>query len=170
MIMKPTQWQRRVMETPEDHDLAILAGRGCGKSAVGFFLLARHAAAAGRGCRALYLRKTRTALRDAIEIAWNIFEAADAGVSFNANEGVWTFSNGAKVYFGELADDAAVRKWTGASLSYVVVDEVQQHASPSLIDRLYASLRLTPGRMVLLGHGGDVGDIWLQIQIGRAHV
>lgn len=162
----PTEWQADLLAVPVEHDVLALAGRGTGKTVAGLFLVLSQAARLGRKCRALFTRRTRTSLKDAWALAAELFTAADPNIRFNAVEGRVDFSNGATCWFGELGDAASLRKWTGFTITLLVVDEVEMHPSPLLIDRLTASLRGAESRLVLLGHGGDVGDYWLMQRYG----
>jgi hypothetical protein len=166
----PTPFQARVLYVPEPYDVALLGGRGGGKSRAIAFLILRHCEARGELGRCLYVRRTHAALEDFALGLRQLFGAAyGSRARFNAAEGIWKLPGGGYVELSQLADDGHYAKFQGRSFSLIAVDEATQYASPRLLDMLRSNLRGeqgVPTRFVLAGNPGDVGMGWMS----RRHV
>src|SRR5262245_49951209 len=60
----PSEFQRRVLAVPEVYDLALLGGRGGGKTWALALIVLRYVEKCGRAARVLLVRKTFAGLRD----------------------------------------------------------------------------------------------------------
>src|SRR5262245_46202122 len=124
----PTHWQQRVLAVPEAYDLALLGGRGSGKSRAIAFLILRHAETYGEHARCLYVRRTHAALEDFELVLRQLFGAAyGTRARFNAQERIWKLPGGGYVELGQLADDSHYGRYQGRSFSFVAADEAGQY-------------------------------------------
>lgn len=162
-VIEPTLWQQRVLTLPLEHDLALLGGRGLGKSWCLAFLALQTAERLRDGARMLFLRKTLKGTEDFALCCRKLFSAAyGKGASFNQQQGRWTLPNGASLSIHELSDYRSLDRFTGQSYSLVMLDQAEQHSSPELLDMLRGSLRGAEARLVIVGHAGGPGDHWLR--------
>ena len=69
-------FQSRVLGTPEAYDLALMGGRGGGKSFCLALLALRHCEQLGQRARALFIRRSYVGLRDFESICYELFSAA----------------------------------------------------------------------------------------------
>ncbi len=162
--LTPTAWQRLVLLVSEAFDLALLGGRGAGKTLC-LLLLALRFSETFQGARSLFIRRTFPGLLDAEQMAREMFFALYGDAArFNGAEHIWRLPNGGTIQFDQLDEPASWRKHTGRSFGLLLVDEAQQYEAPALIDRLRSGLRTpagVPTRTVLAGNPGDVGSAWL---------
>jgi hypothetical protein len=168
--IEPTAFQTRALQVPEAYDVALLGGRGGGKSFTVALAVLRHCEVHGSGARCLVTRRTHAALEDFSLLLRTLFGAAyGTRARFNAAEGIWRLPGGGYVELGMLADDSHYSRYQGRSFSLICCDEATQHATPRLLDLLRSNLRApngVPTRFVLAGNPGDVGHAW----VARRHV
>lgn len=160
-----SEFQRRALLVPEEHDLFLGGGRGGGKSYTLALLALRHAEQFGDRARILYLRKTYAGLRDFELVTRELFGCVyGRDAKLNATEGVWRFPNGAYMELGQLDNHADFAKYQGRSFTLLLIDEAGQYASPDLLDLLRSNLRGPkdiPIRVVIAGNPGGPGHHWL---------
>ena len=160
-----TDFQRRVMVVPEEHDIFLGGGRGGGKSYALGLLALRYANDHGERARILYLRKTYKGLTDFEMVTRELFGAAyGSAARFNAAEHVWRLPNGAYMELGQLESAADYSKYQGRSFGLLLADEVGQYATPDLLDMMRSNLRGAAGvpvRVALAGNPGGPGHFWL---------
>jgi hypothetical protein len=168
--IEPTLFQARVLQVPECFDLALLGGRGGGKSFALALVILRHCEVHGSGARCLVTRRTHAALEDFALVLRTLFGAAyGSRARFNAAEGIWRLPGGGYVELGQLADDAHYARYQGRSFSLICCDEASQYPTPRLLDLLRSNLRAArsvPARFLLTGNPGSVGHAW----VARRHV
>jgi len=164
--IKPTAFQARVLAVPEDCDLFLGGGRGGGKTFTLLLLALRHVEQHGPNARVLIVRRDFPAMRDLEMEARHLFHAAyGADVTFNAQDHVFRFANGATVALDQIDSVAAFHKYQGKSFSLVIADEAGQYPQPEPLDMLRSTLRSKaniPVRMVLSANPGSSGHVWLQ--------
>jgi len=160
-----SDFQQRVMETPEDVDLFLGGGRGGGKSFVMALLCLRHAEQYSDRARMLFIRRTYAGLRDFELTAREVFGMAyGTGYSFNASEHLFRLPNGATLELGQLETHSDYQKYQGRSFTLLLTDEAGQYATPELLDILRSNLRAPTGipvRMIVAANPGGVGHHWL---------
>jgi hypothetical protein len=158
-------FQRRLLELPEEADVFIGGGRGGGKS-YGLGLLAlKHIAKYEGNARVLYLRRTYGGLSDFELVMRNLFGLACGSTArYNAQEGIWRLPNGAQMELSQLDDMASYQRFQGRSFSNILFDEAGQYPMPDLIDMMRSNLRGPAGmplRMVIAANPGGPGHAWL---------
>lgn len=161
---EPTPFQQRVLAIPEDFDIAWLAGRGVGKDVGAAFLLARHVDMYSSAAHALYVRQTNGSLLDFEGVCHSLFGAIYRGAArYNAQDGIWRFPNHATVRLTHLLERRDYDAHQGHSYTLIIASEVQQYASPVLLDLLRSNLRgSTPLRMIWIANPGGSGHGWVR--------
>lgn len=158
-------FQRRILATPEGHDLFLGGGRGGGKSHAIALVILRHAEQYGRRARALYLRQTYRGLGDFENILRDVFGAVyEREARYNQSEHVWRLPGGGYVELGQLEGPGDYAKFQGRSFTLICVDEAGQYASPDVLDRMRSNLRgpsTVPLRVLVAANPGDPGHHWL---------
>lgn len=165
-IEKPTVLQEAALAVPYDLDVALLGGRGGGKSLALVFMIYSYACAFP-GTRQLYLRQSYPALHDFIMASIQVFPLLDPGAKFNKAALHWEFSNGSACTLAAYGDLDAYRKFQGSSIAAVYFDETQQYGpneGRERVDLLCSNLRATNAdtRAVFAANPGDVGFYWLK--------
>lgn len=165
-LIVPTEYQQRVMLIPEDFDIAMLGGRGGGKSYGLAFLALQHVAQYGKDAAVLYVRRSHGELMEWIKTARDLFSAAFPESSFNAHKGVFSFGSGATVEANQLETLAqSWGKFQGRSFTLILVDEAGLWPDVNdVVDRLRSNLRgpaHMKTRMALAGNPGNVGHLSL---------
>lgn len=168
--IQPTPWQERVLLIPERYFLALLGGRGGGKTTALMLVILRHCVQHGSRARVLVIRATYKSMGQFYDDLDDLLGAAFPGeVSANRADMTFRLPNGAVVVLGNLRDRRDVTKHQGASVSLLAVDEVTNQGSMQLINMLQANLRGPTGlptRMVICGNPGGP----LHTTISRLHV
>ena len=75
-MIEPTPWQARVLAVPENWNLALLGGRGGGKTTAMNLVILRHCAQYGEAARPLVVRQTYKALTRIEDELAELFAAA----------------------------------------------------------------------------------------------
>ena len=156
--LAPTKWQRNVLATPRECDLALLGGKGSGKSALVPFLVMRDEQEFGSDSRSLYVRKSHGGAQ---EFMLSMYEAlvrayGIRGVTLNSQTGLFKFGK-ATLQVDQLAEPKDLQKHWGKNYSLVICDETGEYNGLDLVDKLRASLRPPsgiPARMILIGNPG----------------
>lgn len=158
-------FQKAVLSLPQEHDLALLGGRGGGKSHTLALLALRHIYDYGGRARVLYVRRTHAGTADFEALCRDVFGQLYGGaVRFNAQEGLFRFPSGALLEINQIEDAASYSKFQGRNYTLLLLDEVGQFATPDLLDRLRSNLRSAPQipiRVVLAANPGDLGHSWI---------
>jgi hypothetical protein len=137
--------------------------RGGGKTdgVLGEFL--NHADQYGEHAIALMVRRTRTELVETIERSKQIYGVM--GATFNAQEAMWRFPNGARLRFAYLEQDSDADKYQGHSYTRVYVEEIGNFPSAVPILKLMATLRSgagVPCGFRATGNPGGPGHQWVK--------
>jgi hypothetical protein len=163
--LKPTPFQERVLAIPEAFDVALLGGRGGGKSFALALLILRHAEQHREGARILYLRKSYKGIADFESLLREIFGAIYGTTArYNTQEHLWRLPTGSYLELGQLESEADYVKYQGRSFNLIIVDEAGQYSEPDLLDRLRSNLRAPAGiqpRFILAANPGGVGHAWI---------
>lgn len=158
-------FQTRLLDEPEQHDVFCGGGRGGGKSYGLAYLALRHCEQYGERARVLYLRKTYAGLRDFELVTRELFGMVyGTSARYNAQEHIWRMPNGGYVELGQLETHADYGKYQGRSFTLLLVDEAGQYAQPDLLDLMRSNLRGAkdiPIRMIVAGNPGGPGHHWL---------
>ncbi len=137
--------------------------RGGGKTdgVLGEFL--NHADEYGANAIALMVRRTRTELVETIERSKQIYGLM--GATYNAQESMWRFPNGARLRFAYLEQDSDADKYQGHSYTRIYVEEIGNFPSPVPIMKLMATLRSgagVPCGFRATGNPGGPGHQWVK--------
>ncbi|MHB8496055.1 MAG: phage terminase large subunit [Casimicrobiaceae bacterium] len=154
----PTRWQSEVLRTPRECDLALLGGKGSGKTAIVPFLLMRDEQEFGSDLRSLYVRKSHGGTQEFTLMLYEALARAYGAraVSFNSQSGLFKFGR-ATCVVDQLAEPKDLQKHWGKSYSLILCDEIGEYNGLDLIEKLRASLRPpvgVPARMILIGNPG----------------
>lgn len=164
-MLELSEFQSRVMATPEEADLFLGGGRGGGKSWALVMLILRHVEQHGERARILYIRRSYIGIRDFELVCREVFGLVyGGGATYRSNEHVWSFPNGAYLELAQLESHAEYHKYQGRSFTMLLVDEAGQYPDPALLDMLRSNLRGPkdlPIRMVLAANPGGAGHHWL---------
>lgn len=165
-----TEFQQRVMLTPEDCNLFLGGGRGGGKSFALALLFLRHAEQHGVRAKMLFLRQTFPGVTDFVAVTREVFGLAyGSAASYNAADHMWRLPGGATLQLEQMETISDFQKYQGKSFSLIAVDEAGHYADPAVIDIIRSCLRapmpMVP-RMVLAANPGGPGHGWLS----RRHV
>jgi hypothetical protein len=169
-LTTPTPWQDRVLAVPEHLNLAMLGGRGSGKTTALALLVLRHCVQYEDRARVLILRATYKSLANLWDELEALFrDAFPGGVNSNRADFVIRCPNGAVVTLGNLSSAKDVAKWQGQEANQLAVDEITNFTTLRHINMLQANLRGpagVPTRMIVLGNPGGP----LHATIARMHV
>ena len=117
--------------------------RGGGKTDAALGDFARHALLFGAGAKGLLVRRTRVALEPTIARAKAIF--GPMGAVWSDQRSLFTWPDGATLYFRYLDRDIDADGYQGHDYSRVYVEELTQFADPRPVDKLKAVLRSAAG-------------------------
>ncbi len=163
--MNLTGFQKRVAEIPEEINLALLGGRGGGKSTGMALLALRHAEVHGELARMIFVRRSYPGLRDFEQTSRDVFGIAyGATARYSANDHVWRLPRGGFFELAQLDCHADLQKFQGRSITTCFIDEVGQYASPELPDLLRGNMRAprgVPTRTIVAANPGGPGQTWV---------
>ena len=156
-----SDFQRRVLATPQQYDLFLGGGRGGGKSYCLALLALRHAELYRERARILFIRKSFPGAQDFVSLTREMFtNIYGAAARFNQSSHVWTLPGGSYFEINQLEDPGDYAKFQGRSFSLLLVDEAGQWADLAPIDLLRSNLRSSAGipvRVVMAANPGDPG-------------
>ena len=157
--IRPTPFQARVLDIPEDHNILLGGGRGGGKSFAMQLLILRHCDQYRRDAKVLITRKRLKSLYQFAEELRFLFRGAyGRSVSYNANDSMFRLPNGATVQLAHCESSTALADVAqGMTYSLICVDEAGEGPPIQTIDQLGLALRgKTPLRVVLAANPGGV--------------
>ena len=159
-------YQQKLLEVPEEVDLACLGGRAAGKSYALALLALRHAEQYGERARILYIRKTYAGLRDFELVTRELFGMIyGTSARYNSTEHIWKLPGGGHLELGQIEGHADLNKHHGRSISLLLIDEAGQYATPDVLDLMRSNLRGSkdvPVRMVIAANPAGVGHGWIR--------
>ena len=160
-----SDFQRRVLVTPEEFDIFLGGGRGGGKSFTLALLAMRHAELYGEEARILYLRQSFPGVADFVVLTRELFgKVYGTGARFNQSSHCWTLPTGSYFEINQLETAGDYQKFQGRSFSLLLIDECGQWADPALLDLLRSNLRGPEGvpvRVVIAANPGGPGHHWI---------
>lgn len=162
-----TPLQTRIMNVPEAFDLALLGGRGYGKTRVAIMIAVRFCEQHRDHARVLIVRRSFPGLAEIeAETRTILAQIYGAGaVSYNSQKHVFKLPNGGTIHLDQLDHEADFDKFQGRSFGLIIADEAGQYPSPSLLDRLRSSLRAPAGipvRYIITANPGGPGHGWIK--------
>lgn len=153
----PTEWQQEVLNIPDNMNLALLGGRGGGKSTALEFLTLRHCEKYGEKARTLIIRSTYKSLQNFWENITALFAEIIPGCSMNKADHVIRTPTGAVVTLSNFEDERDVRKLQGQEANLLIIDEITNFVSIPRILKLRANLRGTSDVPIRLIYAGNPG-------------
>jgi len=170
---EPLPWQQRALALPESYNLALLGGRGGGKSTAIVQLVYRHCIQYGERAKPLIIRQSYKALADIEEALLELLHAGFAefpgGVQYNKADKIGRLPNGATFELGFIEDQRSYLKHQGRETTLLCIDEVTNFATLKYVSLLRSNLRGPvdiPLRVVIAGNPGGP----LHATIARQHV
>ena len=162
VIWEPQPRQSLLLSCPI-FEVFFGGARGGGKSDAMLGDFANHASLHGKNAVGLIVRRKRTELMEMIERSKQIY--TPLGAKFTAQDKVWKFSNGARLTFAYLENDADADNYQGWNISYLGIEEMGTFPDPKPIFKLMATLRLGPPpiwRFRATGNPGGPGHLWIR--------
>jgi hypothetical protein len=146
-------------------NLALLGGRAGGKTTTIALDQLRFGELYGERAKSLLVRQTFAGLRDFEDCTRTLFSAAyGSAARFSQNDHTWRLPTGAYFELSVLESKGDLAKFIGRSFGTIYLDEITQHADPSLPDLLTANLRAdkcVTTRLVVAGNPGFAGQVWV---------
>jgi hypothetical protein len=165
--VKLSAFQQRVMELPEDVNVALVGGRGGGKSFLCGLLILRHCVQYGPKSKILFVRPTNSGLDDVANILKDIFFKAfgSGNVKYNQTSGKWTLPTGSTLELTHLEPDASgyqtyANTIQGRSFSQIYVDEFGAYPTDRVLSLLKSNVRAelgVPTRCIVAANPGGPG-------------
>ncbi len=156
--IRPTPYQSRILSIPQDYNIALLGGRGGGKTHAIMFLVIRHCSEFKARARVLITRRRlKSLIQMSEELRVMLRAAFGPSVSYNQNDNVFRLPNGATIALTHCESSSALADVAqGQNFSLCCVDEAGHGPDISVIDELGLALRApgVPLRMVLSGNPG----------------
>lgn len=141
--------------------------RGGGKSDAILGEWISHADQWGEDAIGLCVRRERVQLTELIERSKRLYKPL--GASFNEQDKMWRFPNGARLRFAYLENDSDAENYQGHNYSRVYVEEMGTFPNPEPIFKLMATLRPTSPKMSAdiprfraTGNPGGPGHLWIK--------
>ena len=159
-------WQEEAFISPREYNLAMLGGKGGGKTFLMPVLIIKDLLAYGAKYRGLLVRWDHAGGTDVFDLCRSQFAYAFGARGFRANSttGVFDFRGGGRFEINQCADLGDANKFAGRSITNLFIDEIQQWPEPTVTDRLQGNLRTDadlPLRVVVAGNPGGLGHAWL---------
>ncbi|MEO9633073.1 MAG: terminase family protein [Sulfitobacter sp.] len=125
VVWKPTPKQAEFLAS-DDFEVLYGGAAGGGKSDALLIdaLCLQHGGLENGNHRAVLFRRSFVELRDLIGRSLELYRDIDPDATYNQTDKVWTFSSGAKVEFGYLANDNDRLKYRGRAWNYIGFDEL----------------------------------------------
>lgn len=156
-ITKLSAMQAAVLDIPLEFNIALLGGRGGGKTTAAMLLALQHVKTYGDAANVLIVRKTYKALTDFEDEFCALLNEASAGsYSYNKSEKIARVG-GAKIELGAVDSPRSYERMQGGNRTLLILEEVTQHAGERVIRLLRSNLRAPEGvhtRVIYVGNPG----------------
>lgn len=165
MELKLTAFQQNVLSINSAINLALLGGRGGGKSTAMAALALRSSELLRDRARMLFIRRSYPGLRDFEQTTRDVFgQAYGDSARYSINDHVWKLPTGASFELSQLDGANDLTKQQGRSITTLFADEIGQYPSSQLLEMLRSNLRAPNGvpiRTVFAANPGSVGQSWI---------
>lgn len=164
--LQTSPFQDRVTSVPEDINLALVGGRGGGKSYALAILIFRYCLQYGSKAKVLYLRPTNPGLEDFANITRELFgKAWGNNAKYNSTTGKWSLPTGSVVELGHLEPNANgyatyAASYQGRSFGLVIIDEAGAYPNDQVLNLVRSNIRAdasVPTRIVIAANPGGSG-------------
>lgn len=160
-----TEYQHRITEIDPEINIAMLGGKGGGKTVAAVFTALRREREWGRNAKMMAFRRNYPSLREFESVTQEVFDHAFEGAArYSSSKHLWKFPSAAFLELSQLESFDDLRKVHGRSITFMFIDEIGQYGSSDLPDRLRANMRAPKGitpQILLAGNPADVGQAWL---------
>lgn len=163
VIWEPQPGPQTALVTCPVFECFFGGSRGGGKTDGMLGEWAGHADTYGEHAIGLMIRRKRTQLVEAIERSHALYQPI--GATFNGQEKMWRFPNGARLRFAYLEHDRDAEEYQGHSYTRVYVEEIGTFPSQLPIKKLMATLRSGSGVPCCFrstGNPGGPGHQWVK--------
>lgn len=163
LVWSPQKGPQTSLLTCPCFEVFFGGARGGGKTDGMLGEFAAHAGRYGENAIGLMVRRTRTELVETIERSKQLYRPLRA--TFNEQDKMWRFTNGARLRFAYLERDSDADAYQGHSYTRVYVEEAGTFPSDGPILKLMATLRSGAGVPVgirLTGNPGGPGQQWVK--------
>lgn len=163
VIWEPQPGPQTALVTCPVFEVFFGGARGGGKTDGMLGEWVSHADKYGENAIGLVIRRKRTQLVEAIERSLQLY--TKLGATFNGQEKMWRFPNGARLRFAYLERDQDAEEYQGHSYTRVYVEEIGTFPSPGPIKKLMATLRSgagVPCGFRATGNPGGPGHTWVK--------
>ena len=145
-ITEPTLFQRKVLSVPEVWNVALLGGRGGGKSVAACQRALRHLRKYEDAARVLILRENYKGLKQIEETMTSmLITAFGKAVSANRQDHVVRIKGFGSVEFGQLDGPSDVNKYQGREVTMLIIDEAGLLREWKWMQMVKSNLRAAPG-------------------------
>lgn len=159
-MMQPTEFQKRILEMPEQWSLFLGGSRGGGKSVAVAFLVLRHCEKYKADAHPLIIREGAKAISEMENLLEGLFTSVyGLGVKLNRADHVIRLPNGAIVELGYLEGPSSYLKFHGRSFTLLVIEEYAALKNRTWAEMLKSGLRTPadiPLRTILTGNPGGM--------------
>jgi hypothetical protein len=146
MTIEPTPFQRRVLAIPEEWSIALMGGRGGGKTFAALLRIVRHLAKYGKDARVLILRENYKGLLQIEETMLMLLEQSFPGkVRWNRAEHLMRIDGGGTVEMGQIESFRDVSKFIGRESTLIFFDDVGQLREFRFMNLIKSNLRSPAG-------------------------
>lgn len=165
VIWRPQPGPQTVLcQLPYD-EMFFGGARGGGKTSgiLGHWL--KHADEWGAYAKGVLFRHTNPQLEEVKDQAKLLFEKLDARYKDQNGKKMWVFPNGARLMFSHLEYEKHAKDHQGKAYTWQGWEELTNWQSPSVVDRVSASLRSSHGvkcQWIGTGNPGGPGHNWVK--------
>lgn len=157
----PQTW---LLSCPAD-EILFGGARGGGKSDAVLGEWMAHAEEYGENAIGLCVRRERIQLIELIERSKVLY--FKLGATFNEQDKMWRFRNGARLKFAYLENDSDAQNYQGHSYTRVYIEEMGTFPDPKPIMKLMATCRpphgsSTPCKFIATANPGGPGHLWIK--------
>jgi hypothetical protein len=139
----PSPYQNRVLSVPEEYNVALLGGRGGGKTVALMLLILRSCEMYKEKAKVLVIRESYKSLQDfELKFYGLLCDAyGHQNVRYNRADHIMSTPDGAQIEFGQLEKPTDVRKYHGREFTLLVIEEMGLLRDAQWVELLKAGMR-----------------------------